>query len=89
MDGWAARWKLAGVGLSLAREFVARTKYVGLYVLLCVPLMTDTLPVYLFSIFNKKGVMTMPFFVVTCFAGGATRALLLYFIFGLFGIILV
>ena len=64
--------------LDMMRRFVARTRYVGLYVILSIPLMVDTVPVYVFSLFNKKGVMKLRYFALTNFLAGVTRAMLVF-----------
>jgi len=46
---WTRRL-IAGLG-----RFVERTGYIGLYVLLSIPFMPDTIPVYLYSLFNTEG----------------------------------
>jgi hypothetical protein len=64
--------------LELMRRFVARTRYVGLYIILSIPLMVDTVPIYVFAFFNKKGVMDMRHFAITNFFAGITRAAIVY-----------
>ncbi len=52
---WSARWRLAKWFVDKADLFVQKTGYLGLYVLLSIPLMSDTIPIYLYSLFNKEG----------------------------------
>jgi hypothetical protein len=75
--------------LNLMRRFVARTRYVGLYIILSIPLMVDTVPVYLFALFNQKGVMKLRYFAATNFFAGITRAALVYGIATAFNVRLV
>ncbi len=52
---WSARWRFAKWFVEKADLFVQKTGYLGLYALLSVPLMSDTIPIYLYSLFNKEG----------------------------------
>lgn len=75
--------------MELMRKFVAKTRYYGLFCILSVPLMVDTLPIYLFSLFNQKGLMKLHYFALTNFLAGITRATLVYLIFELLNIKLI
>ncbi|MFQ5552347.1 MAG: hypothetical protein ACE5EW_01250 [Thermoplasmata archaeon] len=71
----------------LCVRFVAKTRYVGLYLLLSLPLMTDTVPLYVYSIFNDQGeLLHAPTFVFTNFLAGVTRAVLLLIILVALGV---
>ncbi len=84
---WSTRWKWFKKFVDLMDQFVCKTRYVGLYILLSIPLMTDTVPIYLFSIFNKEGKALKPkWFTLTNFLAGVTRALVVYAIFMFFAI---
>ncbi len=62
--------------------FVMKTKYVGLYLILSIPLMVDTVPVYIFSIFNKEGkAEKLRWFALANFLAGFTRAIIVYLVF--------
>lgn len=52
---WSERWRFAKWFVDKADLFVQKTGYLGLYVLLSIPLMSDTIPIYLYSLFNKEG----------------------------------
>ncbi len=52
---WSAKWRFARWFVDKADLFVQRTGYLGLYFLLSIPLMSDTIPIYLYSLFNKEG----------------------------------
>ncbi len=52
---WSARWRAAKWFVDKADLFVQKTGYLGLYFLLSIPLMSDTIPIYLYSLFNKEG----------------------------------
>ena len=52
---WSAKWEFAKWFVEKADLFVQKTGYLGLYFLLSIPLMSDTIPIYLYSLFNKEG----------------------------------
>ncbi len=52
---WSERWRFAKWFVEKADLFVQKTGYLGLYLLLSIPLMSDTIPIYLYSLFNKEG----------------------------------
>ncbi|MBI5000795.1 MAG: hypothetical protein HZB92_04620 [Euryarchaeota archaeon] len=55
---------------------VSKLGYLGLYIILIIPLMTDTVPLYLFSLMNRDGkVFNMKFFVATNLLAGFARAI--------------
>lgn len=63
------------------RWFVSKTRYFGLYLILSIPLMVDTVPLYLFSLFNQEGLMDIKWFALTNFFAGITRAAIVYGVF--------
>jgi hypothetical protein len=69
-------------------RFIDRTRYLGLYLILSTPLMVDTVPLYLFSLFNQKGLMNIKWFAVTNFLAGIARAVIAYAAYILAGIML-
>jgi hypothetical protein len=82
---WSRKWEWFRKFVDLMDRFVCKTRYIGLYILLSIPLMTDTVPIYLFSIFNKEGKALKPkWFTLTNFLAGITRAMVVYAIFLLF-----
>lgn len=52
---WSDRWRLARWFVAKAQRFVAKTQVPGLYVILSIPLMPDTITIYLYSLFNPEG----------------------------------
>lgn len=52
---WSERWRFADLVVRWAEAFVRKTKYTGLYILLSIPLMSDTIPLYVYSLFNEEG----------------------------------
>ena len=56
---------------------VEKIGYVGLYIVLSIPLMTDTVPLYLFSFLNRDGkIFENRWFFVTNILAGMSRALI-------------
>ncbi len=87
MEYWN-RWGGIRSIVNRMERLVARTKYVGLFVLLVIPLMTDTVPIYLWSIFNDKGaVLELHKFAITNFLAGVARALIVIALFVHYGIV--
>ena len=65
--------------LEKSERFVAKYGYFALFILLSIPFMTDTIPLYLFSIFNKDGkAMNWKIFFVVNFLAGVTRVGILW-----------
>ncbi len=52
---WSVKFRFAKWFVEKADLFVQKTGYLGLYFLLSIPLMSDTIPIYLYSLFNKEG----------------------------------
>ena len=72
--------------MSWAERFVRRTNYLGLYVLLSIPLMSDTIPLYLYSLFNREGkTLGRRAFLVSNFLAAWTRAGFLVLIYVVIG----
>lgn len=81
------RWRWARKFVDACQRFVERFRYVGLYIILSVPLMVDTVPVYLFSIFNRDGkALEVRYFAIVNFLAGVTRAIIVYVFFTFLGI---
>jgi hypothetical protein len=93
ISGWTFRLfsklKVLRWFMEAMRWFVAKTRYFGLYVILSIPLMVDTVPIYLFSLFNQKGMMNVRYFALTNFFAGITRAAIVYLVFYWLGMKLV
>lgn len=52
---WSERFSWVAAIVRIMERFVESTSYIGLYVLLSIPLMSDTVPIYLYSLFNPEG----------------------------------
>ena len=86
---WSSRFRVFNWIVNKCEWLVNKFHYVGLYIILSTPLMTDTVPLYLFSVFNEKGVFTMKWFALVSFMGGMTRGLIVFAIFSLLGVKLI
>lgn len=74
--------------LSIKSEgFVRRYGIVAMYVIMSIPGMVDTIPLYLFSILNEEGtLMKLRDFALANFLAGINRAFLIFAILELLGI---
>lgn len=83
MNRWAARSKLIARILGGLEKFVGKTGAIGLYILLSVPLMSDTAVLYFYALFNKEGkAIDQRLFIGSNFLAGVNRVALV-FILGL------
>ncbi|MFQ5837291.1 MAG: hypothetical protein ACE5HJ_00735 [Thermoplasmata archaeon] len=79
---WAARHRSVGKFVGYVTRFVRATKWAGLFALLSIPFFPDTVPVYLYSLFNKQGqLISLKVFLLVNFLAGIVRALLAVFVF--------
>jgi membrane protein YqaA with SNARE-associated domain len=63
--------------LKRVEKFCIKYGYLAMYLVMCIPMMTDTVPLYIFSILNKDGeVFDRNWFVFTNFWAGVSRTLL-------------
>ena len=99
--GWSRRFRIIAALVRGCEWVVKKTRYVGLFLLLSVPLMSDTAVLYVFALFNppaKKGAEGQPEharhtlkmgpFVLTNFLGGIARVALFVFILRTFSVCL-
>jgi membrane protein YqaA with SNARE-associated domain len=78
--GWF-RWLLVK-----SEAFVEMYGIFAMYIIMSIPGMIDTIPLYLFSIFNKKGTLIrLRDFAFANFLAGINRAFLIYAIIELLG----
>jgi hypothetical protein len=76
---WSDRFKFFKKFVDFCEWFVAKLGYVGLFILLSIPLMSDTVVLYVFSLFNKEGrVLQMKWFALVNLLAGITRAMIFY-----------
>ena len=79
---WSAKWRFAKWFVDKANLFVQKTGYLGIYVLLSIPLMSDTVPIYLYSLFNKEGKsLERNLFLVSNFLAALNRVAILALLF--------
>lgn len=75
---WSIRWRFAAWFVVKAEKFVAKTGVPGLYVLLSIPLMSDTIPIYLYSLFNPEGkALERNMFLIANFLAALNRVAIL------------
>ncbi len=79
---WSQRYRSIGRLVAWCERFVRKTNYVGVYVLLSIPLMSDTIPIYLYALFNEEGkALNRTAFLVANFLAAWTRAGFVVFAF--------
>ena len=79
--GLAKRWAFFRMLVSFCKWLVDKLGYIGLYLILSVPVMVDTVPVYLFSIFKKERTdRDLRNFALTNLMAGVTRAAIVYYV---------
>lgn len=72
-------WRVWAAFVRACERFVLRFGYIGFYALLSIPIMPDTVTLYLFSLFNKEGkVMERRHFLAINFLGSLTRCAIVY-----------
>lgn len=87
---WEKKFKWFGKLVHYFSLFVKKTGNVGLYIILSVPLMTDTVPIYIYSIFHEEGKAPSPLaFALSNFLAAINRAVLIALVIALLGISLV
>ena len=70
------KWRWFRKMMMATHKFCVKFGYLAMYFIMCIPLMTDTVPLYIFSILNKKGdVFELKWFVITNFWAGIARTL--------------
>lgn len=75
------KWGFFRMVVNFSKWLVEKLGYLGLYLILSVPIMVDTVPVYLFSIFRKDRCdRDLKLFALTNLAAGITRAGIVYFV---------
>ena len=76
---WSKRFRWVERAVELLERFVAKTGYAGIFILLSIPLMSDTVVIYLYSLFNREGkaMRTWPFVLVNFLAAIARSVILL------------
>src|SRR5207247_11408522 len=82
LRSWSQRYRSIGRLVAGCERFVRKTNYVGVYVLLSIPVMSDTIPIYLYALFNEEGkALNRTAFLVANFLAAWTRAGFVVFAF--------
>ncbi len=82
-----SRFRFIAVFVNLCTRLVAKTSYLGLFTLLSTPFMSDTIPIYAYSLLNQQGsLLNMRYFIFTNFLAGIDRGIILFLIFAALGI---
>jgi hypothetical protein len=86
LDRITAKWGWFKAFVDLMQRFVSKTSYLGLFIILSIPLMVDTVPLYIFAVFNKEGTMKLQYFALTNLLAGMVRAAIVIWVAYQFGI---
>lgn len=79
---WSERWKTARWFVGLLERFVAKTRTLGVYAILSIPLMPDTITLYLYSLFNREGeALERNLFLAANFSAAINRVAILVALF--------
>ncbi len=85
-------WKITKKIISKSENFVKKYGHYGLFIIMSIPLMVDSITLYLFSLLNptnEKTILTSTKFVIINIAAGATRGIIILSIFYFIGIKLI
>ena len=85
-------WKITKKIISKLENFVKKYGHYGLFIIMSIPLMVDSITLYLFSLLNptdEKTTLTSTKFVIINVAAGATRGIIILSIFYFIGIKLI
>lgn len=88
---WSERLPIAERVVEKLVAFVRKTRTAGLYIILSIPLMPDTVTLYIYSLFNKEGeALDQRMYIIANFLAAFNRVailIILYFIgLNLFGL---
>ncbi|MDD1746999.1 MAG: hypothetical protein LUQ16_04480 [Methanomassiliicoccales archaeon] len=86
---WSEHVFFVGWFVKFVEWFVSKTRYWGLYLLMSVPFMPDTITLYLYSVFNKDEIMTPNYFVIVNFLASINRCMIVIFLAEYLGIYVV
>ncbi|MFH0816034.1 MAG: hypothetical protein V1934_04380 [Methanobacteriota archaeon] len=80
------KWKWFQSLMDKSSWLVQKLGYLGLYIILSIPLMADTIPLYLFSFLNRDGkIFENKWFFATNILAGMCRAILVGILFAAIG----
>lgn len=86
VQSWSQRWRWFGWMVAKSEWIVDKLHYVGLFLILATPLMSDTIPLYIFSMLNSNGGLQVKWFALVNLCAGFTRAVILFTLLYMFGI---
>ena len=82
-------WKITKKIIFKSENFVKKYGHYGLFIIMSIPLMVDSITLYLFSLLNPtdgKTILTSTKFVIINIFAGATRGIIILLIFYFIGI---
>jgi hypothetical protein len=83
---WSTKWRWFSWLVVKIEWIVTKFHYLGLYLIMSIPFMFDTVPLYIFSLFNERGTFKMRYFALTNFLAGVTRAFIILILLHVFQI---
>jgi membrane protein YqaA with SNARE-associated domain len=83
---WMESWQLTKWLIHGSEVVIDKLHYAGLYLILSIPIMPDTVPLYIFSVLNEHEVFKVEYFAVINLMAGVTRAFVLFSLMYLFGV---
>jgi membrane protein DedA with SNARE-associated domain len=87
-----SNWKITKKVLSTLELFVKKYGHYGLFIIMSIPLMVDSITLYLFSLLNptnEKSSLNITKFIIINIAAGGLRGVLIFIIFYSVGIKLI
>jgi membrane protein DedA with SNARE-associated domain len=83
---WFYKWEWSRQVIDWFERTVLKLGYPGLYVVMSIPFMLDSIPLYAFSLSDNEMDLKIEWFALTNFLAGFTRAILFLVLLDLFGI---
>jgi hypothetical protein len=83
---WFYRWNWSRQMMSWFEALINKLGYLGLYIVMSIPFMLDSLPLYAYSISDEKMDFQIKWFALTNFLAGFTRATVFLALLNIFGI---
>ncbi|MFQ5885032.1 MAG: hypothetical protein ACE5IO_08020 [Thermoplasmata archaeon] len=73
---WSSKYRFIDKTVKALTKFVDKSGYWGFFILLSIPFMMDTVPIYIYSLFNEEGrLMKWNYFLLANFAAGIVRSI--------------
>jgi hypothetical protein len=83
---WFYRWNWSTQMMNWFESLITKLGYLGLYIIMSIPFMLDSLPLYAYSISDKNMGFQVKWFALTNFLARFTRAIIFSVLLDLFGI---